>query len=69
MRQGVIGGIVGVVFGAAAILGIGAFSDDGRDACAKLADLSSATTIGTNDDVFLAALDRNESLLNDCLNE
>ena len=69
MRQGIIGGVIGLVFGAAAVLSIGAMTDDGRDACAKLADLEAATTIGDNRSMFLTLIDEDDSLLRDCLNE
>lgn len=69
MRQGIIGGIIGLVFGAAVVLSIGAMTDDGRDACAKLADLEAATTIGNDRSMFLTLIDSDEHLLKDCLTD
>lgn len=69
MREGVIGGIIGLVFGIAAVLSIGAMTDDGRDACAKAADLRAATRTD-RDDLYLMFLDKGgEQLLMDCIND
>lgn len=63
MREGVIGGIIGLVFGVAAVLGVGAIANDERDACAKLADLAEAV----DSPEFVLATDTH--LLDDCIGD
>lgn len=68
MRQGIIGGVVGAVLGAIAVLGVGAVSEnEDRDACARLADLRAGTVIDGKTDLYIAILGEDDGLLDDCI--
>lgn len=70
VRQAIIGAGIGLVLGLSAAFSIAAVWGDGRDACARLADLESATTIGDDRSLFLMSLDNGgEKLLKDCIND
>lgn len=58
----IVGGMLGYI-------GATIRNDDGRDACARLADLRTATTFGDDRSLYMIALDEGgEGLLHECVN-